>query len=72
MYIYAKFIWKKKVNGGLDEARIRKRIQQSATLVGELFAKITLKKKRMEYIFFRLNYIFGHLTYLLVSFWSFN
>jgi hypothetical protein len=51
MYIYAKFIWKKKVNGGLDEARIRKRIQQSATLIGELFAKITLKKERMEYIF---------------------
>jgi hypothetical protein len=51
MYIYAKFIWKKKVNGGLDEARIRKRIQQSATLIGELFAKITLKKEQMEYIF---------------------
>jgi hypothetical protein len=35
---------KNKVNGGLNEVRIGKRIQQSTILVGELDAKTTLKK----------------------------
>jgi hypothetical protein len=34
MYIYAKFIWKKKVNGGLNEGRIGKRIQQYSLSFG--------------------------------------
>jgi hypothetical protein len=40
---------KKSVNGGLKEGRIGKGIQQSTILVRELYAKITLEKKQMEY-----------------------
>jgi hypothetical protein len=35
--VYAKFIWKEKVNGGLNDGRNEKRIQYFTTLVEEFF-----------------------------------
>jgi hypothetical protein len=41
-------IWKEKVNGGLNLARIEKIIQQFTILFWELYAKIIYKKERRE------------------------
>jgi hypothetical protein len=48
--VYTKFIWKVKVNDRLNESRNDKRIQEFTILVGKLYIKLTLKKKRMRYL----------------------
>jgi hypothetical protein len=46
--VCAKFIWKEKVNVGLNEGTIGKIRQQSTILVWEFYAKTTLKKEQRE------------------------
>jgi hypothetical protein len=69
--VYAKFIWKKKVNGGLNEGRIGKIIQQYSLSwlesFSKFYAKTTLKRDQRGSIIdhgnvsisFQSNFFFG-------------